>query len=127
MIDPNIVPRLYAQMQAVCPLRGCPIVPSTDPTQVTFLPAATATPQQIQAAQNVINTFDFSDNAQQRYLAQQLASDNAAQNKLLRALLMVLLDEINTLRGALPAPLVNRTPAQLRTAIATKLSSGAAD
>ena len=44
-----------------------------------------------------------------------------------RAILLTLLDQINTIRSKLPTPLAAITPAQARTAVKNNLESGAAD
>jgi hypothetical protein len=47
--------------------------------------------------------------------------------ELQRAILLTILDQLNTIRAALPTPLSAITPAQARTAVQNKLNSGAAD
>lgn len=48
-------------------------------------------------------------------------------SKLQRAILMVILDEINVIRALLPGPPAPRTIGQLKTAIQTKINAGTAD
>lgn len=48
-------------------------------------------------------------------------------SKLQRAILMVILDEINVIRALLPGPPAQRTIAQMKTAIQNKINAGAAD
>jgi hypothetical protein len=62
-----------------------------------------------------------------RSLGQALLSDPAGAQKLQRAVLLALLDQLNTLRAALPAPLPAVTVAQARAAVIAKITSGAAD
>ena len=50
-----------------------------------------------------------------------------AVSELQRAILLTILDQINTIRAALPTPLSAITPAQAKTAVQNKLNSGAAD
>lgn len=50
-----------------------------------------------------------------------------ANSELQRAILLTLLDQINTIRAALPTPLGAITPAQAKTAVQNKIASGAAD
>lgn len=59
--------RLYAQLQAACPIVSASIGRDGDSSTVRFQPAASATPAQITAAQNLISTFDWSDAATQTY------------------------------------------------------------
>jgi hypothetical protein len=122
--------------------------------RITFDPAAT--PAQQTAGQNAVTAFDWSDTAhaaweltKDRAEATADLNDLAAPNKLLRALLLVLLDELNNIRewlvsfqnqvalattladlktrvATLPA-MPDRTAAQARTAIGNKITSGAAD
>jgi len=92
------------------------------------------TAAEIAKAETIVTAFDWSasaDAAWERDRARASAKErldeaaSAAEIKLLKAILGLLVDEINTLRGlhGLPA----RTVAQVRTAIAAKLDSGAAD
>lgn len=59
--------------------------------------------------------------------AAQLLTGISDQNKLDRAVLLVILDEINTIRALPSLAQSPRTAAQLKTAIQNKLTSGAAD
>lgn len=54
-------------------------------------------------------------------------NDPSATSKLERAILLVILDEINVIRGLLSPVQPARTVAQLKTAVQNKLNSGAAD
>jgi hypothetical protein len=56
-----------------------------------------------------------------------LNTDTSPNSKFVRAVLLVVLDEINVIRALLPGPPAARTIAQLKTAIQNKLNSGAAD
>lgn len=140
MTPASMLPRLFASVSSACPLLDDATHSSLSVSQpgvnssVKFSPAAAATPAQISAAQTAINNFDWSDAAQaawqvqqNRTVAQPLLSDTAADHALLRAVVLVLVDEINFLRAAVMPALAARTPAQARTAILAKLNSGAAD
>jgi hypothetical protein len=48
-------------------------------------------------------------------------------SELQRAVLLTILDQLNTIRAALPTPLSAITPAQAKTAVQAKINSGAAD
>jgi len=68
------------------------------------------------------------------YLAQcrasaitQLLTETGFNAKNIRAVLMVILDEINVIRALLPGPPAPRTITQLKTAITNKINSGASD
>lgn len=52
---------------------------------------------------------------------------NLANAEAQRAILLTLLDQINTIRSALPTPLSAITPAQAKTAVINKINSGSAD
>lgn len=56
-----------------------------------------------------------------------LLNDPNANSKAFRAILLTLLDQINTIRAALPSPLVAITPAQAKAAVQAKINSGAPD
>jgi len=56
-----------------------------------------------------------------------LNSDSSSNSKFVRAVLLVILDEINVIRALLPGPPAARTIAQLKTAVQSKINSGAAD
>lgn len=56
-----------------------------------------------------------------------LLNSNASDAKFIRAVLLVILDEINVIRALLPGPPASRTVAQMRTAIQSKINSGVAD
>jgi hypothetical protein len=54
-------------------------------------------------------------------------NDPSPDTKLLRAILLAILDEVNVIRGLLVPAQAPRTAAQFRTAVQNKLTSGAAD
>lgn len=56
-----------------------------------------------------------------------LLSDPSSNSKFIRAVLLVILDEINVIRALLPGPPAPRTAAQFKTAIQNKINSGVAD
>jgi hypothetical protein len=130
----TVAMRLQEAVNGVCPILGVSIgqmgIAAT--VRITFDPAAT--PAQQTAGQNAVTAFDWSDTAhaaweltKDRAEAATDFSDVAAPNKLLRAALLALLDEVNLIRGALVPVLPARTIVQVRTAVLNKLSSGAAD
>lgn len=89
------------------------------------------------AAQPTINTFDWSQaahdiwsNSEQRIAAKKRYDNtvtNTEEAKLLRAIVAVLLDEINTLRTHAAIGLPARTLAQAKTGIQNKIDAGAVD
>lgn len=124
--------RLTEAVAAVCPITGVRAGGSS--AEDAFFPLPTATPAQLVAAQAVIDGFDRSQAAQNTYDNQQARDEAAnnlssreAANKLVRAVALAVLDEINTLRAALVPPLPARTVAQLRTAVQNKITAGTAD
>ena len=81
---------------------------------------------------NILDNFDWSEsvqtnwqNLQKRSDAVNSLNDSDASNKLLCAVILVLLDEINTLRTAVG--LSTRTVNQVKTAVINKLNAGDAD
>lgn len=77
-------------------------------------------------------TFDASivvvDPAPSRTAAiTELLTGTTDEAKLNRAILLVILDEVNVIRALLPGPPAARTVAQLKTAIQNKLNAGTAD
>ena len=116
------LPRLLAAIQAA----GVPIIGINSQRLVS--------PATLQAAaQPTIDAFDDSPAADAAYLVQQSRADastdyttgGAGLGLVVRALALVVLDEMNILRTA--AGLAPRTAAQLKTAVLNKISSGAAD
>lgn len=141
--------RLAYELNKVCPMTGCSLQ--------GFEPAPSATPEQIAAAQSVFNAFTQSDVAYEQWLVTRLreqaqfALSNAKSDAFAvdRALALIVLQEVNTLRtwlrdfkaataaatnlanlqtrvAALPNT-PDYTPAQLMNAIKGKLADGSAD
>lgn len=104
--------------------------------RVDFKPEATG-PQQATAA-SIVAAFDWSDAAQLTYEAQQRkveanagidAGDTQAGDKLerlVRALALVTLDEVNRLRAAVPHPIVSITRASTTATVTTGVAHGLA-
>lgn len=121
------VQRVLAIVGAVAPVAGITPGPAGSWT-LTY--AAEATPAQVAAGDAALAQIDWSPAAE---AAWQLSHDrdtaqgrwDAPSERLLRAVALVILDEINTLRQqhGLPA----RTAAQLRTAIRQRITTGGAD
>jgi hypothetical protein len=70
---------------------------------------------------------DAYDLSQSRALAQAALSLADADHRLLRAVLLTLLDQVNTIRAALAPPLPPLTAAQVTAAVKAKANSAAAD
>jgi hypothetical protein len=70
---------------------------------------------------------DAYDLSQSRALAQAALSQADADHRLLRAVLLALLDQLNVIRAALVPPLPPVTVAQALTAVRAKANSAAAD
>lgn len=80
------------------------------------------------AVDAVIATLPATRNTAERAKAiDQLATDISGGSKLTRAVLLVILDEINTIRTTAALNLTPRTVAQVKTAIQAKINSGSAD
>lgn len=131
--------RLYGAIAAVCPIVGVVIGTPGDSATCKFRPDLSATSTQIAAAQSALAAFDWSDTAYQAWLTQQ--QRNSANSNIgtstsglseptfiaLRALVEVLVDQLNVIRAALPSPLPAITYAQAKTAIQNKINSGSVD
>lgn len=145
--------RLHETIAAVCPIDG---VSGGTQGNVTIQYAAGATAPQRAAADAALASFDWSDNAQtawdnlkDRATAQELIDSVTSEAKALRAVVSLLVDELNTLRqwitdfktatagagtlaqfktavAALPN-LPQRTLAQAKTAIQNAIRGGGAD
>ena len=124
--------RLHAAIALVCPVVSVAI---TGPQTATLQLAPEATVPQQNAARAALAAFDWSpaadaawDRDQQRTVAKAvITSLSTPCSKSLRAVLLLLLDELNLLRAAVVPPLPARTMTQLRNAIGTKIDSGGAD
>lgn len=121
------VRRVLAVVGAVAPVASIRRDPVTG-WVVTY--ADTATPGEIAAGDAALASLDWSAQAWAAWLKAERRADSQAQwdvweNVLLRAFALVVLDEINTLRGqhGLPA----RTMQQLKTATLNKIQAGTAD
>lgn len=121
--------RLLATIQAAVPaVRNVSIGAFGVAASVKVFPANQQT-----AAQATIDAFDWSDGAQATFdnLSDRasaktlLNSSTVDREKLLRAVMLVMLDEINVLR--VNSSLAARTAAQLKTAIQNKIDAGSAD
>lgn len=118
---------------AVAPVDGVALSGPGDFVRIDFQAQATA--QQRTDANAVVAGFDWSDAAQALRVtsgarAGAKADYDLAGNQdavLWRAIALTLLDQINTIRAALPTPLGPITVAQARTAIRNKIDSGVAD
>jgi hypothetical protein len=149
--------RLHEEVEAVCPIIGVVVPTEGNSATVTIQFAASATGAQKTAAQNVVNTFDWSDAAQATWTNTKQRSgaitkyttDADALGKLYRAVMLVAVDELNILRqwvaslktqvaaatslADLQARIAtlpatpDRTPAQAETAIQNKINSGTVD
>lgn len=130
----EVTQRLHSAISAVCPIEGISVGIIGDSSSVKFFALSAATAQQKTAAQNAINTFDWSasaqttfDNLQARITAKQIATSSSDEGKTIRAVASVLLDMVNALRAAASPPQSQITLAQLRTLIANKIDSGTVD
>lgn len=152
----TVAARLDAAVKAACPILGVSVGTQGDSSSVRINFDPSATTQQRTDAQAAVDAFDWSDpaqvsyeNLQSRTQAVTLLSDPQPSPKVLRAVLLLTLDEINLLRQrdadraadvaaatslanlqtrwAARAALAQRTAAQLRTAITNKLNAGDAD
>lgn len=128
MSSGDLAQRAHEAAAAACPSLVSVRIVGTTATVCDY--GADATAPQRAAADAALAALDTSDaataawrTAKQRALA---AADYDAQAQaLLRAVVLVVLDEINALRSR--ASLADRTPAQVKAAILAKLAAGAAD
>lgn len=127
---------LHTAISAVCPIDGVSLLdPVLHTLRIDF--KASATQPQKDAANSLAAGWDWSDVAQATRDAQaQKASATAGidngqlqagdkQERLVRALALVVLDEINLLRAAVVPVLPARTAAQVVTAIKAKIAATA--
>lgn len=131
--------RLHQTIAAVCPIDGISIDKPGDSSTCKFFPAPSATSTQVTAGQNALTAFDWTDAAYQNWLLQQLrvtanANVGTAAPGLsepvyvaLRAIVELVVDQLNTIRAALPSPLAALTYAQAKTAIQNKINAGTVD
>ena len=121
--------RLHAAVSAVCHIDGVSIRAAGS---AIIHPAATATPAQILAGDAALASFDWSDTAQAAWEVAQARGSATAEitdldGVVIRAVVEVMVDQINVLR-AIPAqsfPVI--TYAQAKAAILAKIAAGAAD
>lgn len=122
--------RLHQAISAVSPIMGLSVGTWGDVNTVRIDYDSSATNTQKTNAQSTLQSFDWSQSAEDSWLltqqrTQAVSDLSSANQKLIRALMLAVLDEINTLRTA--AGLSARTATQVRTAIINKINSGAAD
>lgn len=128
----NSTARLTAAVLAVCPIVTLSIGVEGQSTSVQITFSASATPSQQIAAQVVVEAFDWSGTAGTSYEALQLRAaalarlvDPAAEFKLIRGVLAVLLDDINVLRTN--DGLTTRTLTEVKALVSSKIDSGLVD
>jgi hypothetical protein len=121
--------RLYAAMTAVCPLAAFAIPAAGSATYTTAV--------QISAAQSTLAAFDWSEAADNAWIAQQTRTAAAgslgtlsvglssAEFIVMRAIVMLVVDQLNILRTK--AGLAAITYAQAKTAIGNAIAAGNAD
>lgn len=104
-------------------LRGSVLEQADDGTPRVTVP----TLAELQPVMDSDTTPAFILAAQRTDAITQLSTDPSGISKLNRAILLTLLDQLNTIRAALPIPLSAITPAQARAAVQAKINSGVAD
>lgn len=124
-----MVARLHEALEQVCPIATARVIRDG---VGGFDPAPEATPQQITAAEAALAAFDWSAGAHEAWMrtkrrarAKELFADVAEAQALIRAVALVLLDEINSLRAQ--HGLAARTKPQLVAAVRSKLDAADAD
>jgi hypothetical protein len=128
--------RLHAAISAVCPIDSVAIInPVAQTTRIDF--NVTATPSQKTAAQAIVTGFDWTPAADVVFQAQQAiaaatASINNGQlaaglttDRLIVALALVVLSEINILRAIANPVQTPRTQAQLLNAVLAQIQATA--
>lgn len=128
--------RLHQAIEAVCPIVGVSITADNVGT-IDYDPSATAA--QVAAAKSALAAFDWSDTAYSAWLTQQqrqqatgnvgtaTAGLDTPEYVVMRAIVELLVDQLNVLRAAVSPPLAAITYAQAKTAIANKINAGSAD
>lgn len=126
--------RLYATVQAVCPVDGVALLNLVARTvRIDF--SASATQGQKDAANAAVAAFDWSAAADVAWQLQKdradaiaiFLADTSPSAKVLRGAILALIDQLNIIRAALPAPLGAITVAQAKTAIQNKINGGTVD
>jgi len=129
--------RLHQSVAAVCPIVGVAIGQDGVAASVRIDFDISATAPQRTAAQTAVNAFDWSAPADATYIAQQAKATATAGidngqlqagdklERIVRALALVVLDEVNILRAASVPTLPARTTAQLVNAIKAKIAATA--
>lgn len=103
-----LVYRLHQTIAAVCPISSVSVGNLTDRATWAFSPLATATPQQIAAAQTTLDAFDASDAASTAW-----ENDQHPERKALRAAAAQAVTDIDTYL-AITTPTVGQVTAQVR-------------
>lgn len=114
---------------------GLPIDSLTgSPPNIVIVYKASATNAQKTQGQTILSSFDWSDAAYDTWLSNKnskFAEDELVDknpiDKVVRALMLVILDEINLIRSKLSPALAARTAANIKTAMVNKLRDGSAD
>lgn len=126
--------RLYATIQAVCPVDGVALINvAAHAVRIDFNASATQT--QKDAANAAIVAFDWSAAADAAFQVQQdranaiaiFLADTSPAGKVLRGAILALIDQLNVIRAALPAPLGAITVAQAKAAVQAKINGGTVD
>lgn len=129
--------RLHEAVASVAPIVGISVPTAGTSVGVTVAFDASATPQQRANAQAVVDAFDWSESAHNAWLAGKLraaalsavSADTSKEYKLLRAVVSLVVSEINALLLAAVRPITSitraGTTATVTTVAAHGLSSGA--
>lgn len=119
--------RLEESVREVCPVVG---VQMTSPVTVDF--AAEATAEERAAAQAVVNSFDWSSDAQaawelekRRQEASAWLDSDTKEARAVRSVLLVVMGEIRALKADTPLP--TRSWTELKEYVANLIATGAGD
>ncbi len=141
MITQTLLLRRIEALTAAFAISGIPIDglavtnSATTPPTVRVDYASAATTQQKATGASIVSGFDWSQAADDatrqqnsRVSAQStLAAVDDATAVVLRGIVLVVVDQLNVIRAALPTPLPPITPAQAKAAIIAKITAGLAD
>lgn len=103
------------------------VLKGTTLSDLIWLDSVQTRPTDSEITDAISNASSFQIQDSRNAAVSNFNSSSDAINKLQRAVVLVILDEINLIRGLLVPSQQPRTIAQLKTAIQNKINSGAAD
>lgn len=132
MTLPGKPAHLHELIAAVCPIEGVGLMGGESSAGLIIRFRDTATKQQRDDAQAVVDAFDWSDDAQETFTTEKTRaatkaaiSDSDIQSTKIRAILAALVDHLNVLHAKLGLTVI--TLDELIASVGAKVDSGAVD